>query len=95
MLICDLLKKFWGIGLVSEKDFIKYENKKVSIYNLWNTIKIQKYLRIKKPKRFFFKIGLEEMKKQYSLKRRLLRRQNIDFDTLKKINPDILVPKMK
>ena len=32
------------------------------------------------------------MKKQYSLKE-LLRRQNIDFDTLKKINPDILVPK--
>ena len=92
MLICDLLKKGFGIGLVSEKDFIKYENKKSEYIQLMEYYKNTKVSPDKKTKEIFSKIGLEEMKKQYSLKE-LLRRQNNDFDTLKKINPDILVPK--
>ncbi len=87
-----LTEKGFGIGLVSEKDFIKYENKKSEYIQLMEYYKDTKVSPDKKTKEIFSKIGLEEMKKQYSLKE-LLRRQNIDFDTLKKINPDILVPK--
>ena len=87
-----LTEKGFGIGLVSEKDFIKYENKKSEYIQLMEYYKNTKVSPDKKTKEIFSKIGLEEMKKQYSLKE-LLRRQNIDFDTLKKINPDILVPK--
>ena len=41
--------------------------------------------------KIFRDIGLEELKKQYSVKD-LLKRQNIDFDIIKKIDDKILIP---
>tara|TARA_B100000161_G_C33417381_1_gene353865 strand:- start:349 stop:765 length:417 start_codon:yes stop_codon:yes gene_type:complete len=41
--------------------------------------------------KIFKDIGLEELKKQYSVKD-LLKRQNIDFDIIKKIDDKILIP---
>ena len=41
--------------------------------------------------KIFRDIGLEELKKQYSVKD-LLKRQNIDFEIIKKIDDKILIP---
>ena len=86
-----LTEKGYSIGLVNTKDYENFAMKKMEYQNLIKHYKEKKISPTKKNMKIFRDIGLEELKKQYSVKD-LLKRQNIDFDIIKKIDDKILIP---
>ena len=86
-----LTEKGYSIGLVNKEDYKNFVMKEKKYRDLIKHYEETKISPSKKNMKIFKDIGLEELKKQYSIKD-LLKRQNIDFEILKKIDSKISIP---
>ena len=86
-----LTEKGFEIGLVTKNRYEQFLRKKESFNELMSYYQETKIAPTKKNVKIFEKIGLEQLKKQYSLKD-LLKRQNVSFENLKEIDTSIKTP---
>ena len=86
-----LTEKGFEIGLVTKNRYEQFLRKKESFNELMSYYQETKIAPTKKNVKTFEKIGLEQLKKQYSLKD-LLKRQNVSFQNLKEIDASIKTP---
>ena len=86
-----LTEKGFEIGLVTKIRYEQFLRKKENFNELMTYYQKAKIAPTKKNIKIFEKIGLEQLKKQYSLKD-LLKRQNVSFQNLKEIDPSIKIP---
>ena len=84
----------YDLGLVNDSDYNSFLDKKMDYEKFIEYYATKKISPNKENKKIFKDLGLNELKKQYSLKE-LLRRENINFDTLNLISKDIKIPKNK
>ena len=86
-----LTEKGFEIGLVTKIRYEQFLRKKENFNELMTYYQKAKIAPTKKNIKIFEKIGLEQLKKQYSLKD-LLKRQNVSFQNLREIDPSIKIP---
>lgn len=84
----------YDLGLVNDSDYNSFLDKKMDYEKFIEYYATKKISPNKENKKIFKDLGLNELKKQYSLKE-LLRRENINFDTLNLISKEIKIPKNK